>query len=169
MRHGGGKQKGASFERLVCRTLSLWMSNGKFEDLYWRSAMSGGRSTVAAAKGVRLAAQAGDISCLRQPGFALTDKFLLECKAYKDLQFHGLIKGTGHLADFWAETKGEAARYHKRPMLVAKQNQQPICVCLTYAGLEIFDLKLKRTLTAPKLNLYIVTMDDFLKHAVRPV
>jgi len=47
MRKGGGKAKGASFERDICRRLSLWVSAGKQEDVFWRSAMSGGRSTVA--------------------------------------------------------------------------------------------------------------------------
>ena len=130
--------------------------------------MSGGRSTVAAAKGKRLAAQAGDISCVNELGHALTDKFLIECKTYRDLQFEGLLKGTGHLADFWLETKWAADRYGKLPLLIAKQNQQPICACFDVTGLDRFVLTKRLRLRAHKLGLYIVTFDDFLKHAVRP-
>jgi hypothetical protein len=64
MRKGGGKQKGSQFERDVCRELSLWVSHGKQEDVYWRSAMSGGRSTVAALKGAR----SGLRLCQQVPG-----------------------------------------------------------------------------------------------------
>ena len=46
MRKGGGKEKGSSFERLVCKRMSMWLSKGERDDLFWRSAMSGGRATV---------------------------------------------------------------------------------------------------------------------------
>jgi hypothetical protein len=168
MRAGRGKHKGGAFERLCCKELSLWMSEGKAEDYYWRSAMSGGRSTVAAAKGKRLAAQAGDISCVNELGHALTDQFLIECKTYRDLQFEGLIKGTGHLADFWLDTKLESNTYGKYPMLIAKQNQQPICVCINDYGRQTLGLDLEYHLYVPRLELYLILFDHFLKHAERP-
>ena len=55
MRKGGGKAKGSSFERLICKELSLWITGGEHQDVFWRSAMSGGRSTVAMKKGDKLA------------------------------------------------------------------------------------------------------------------
>jgi len=125
-----GKQKGASFERQVCVQLSLWMSGDKHEDYYWRSSMSGGRSTVAAKSGKRLAAQAGDISCVNQLGAAFTDQFYCECKSYRDLNYAGLFTGKGKLIEFWRETRKQAAHYSKHPLLIAKQNQQPIIISL---------------------------------------
>ena len=166
MRKGGGKFKGASFEREVCTSLSLWMSVGKNEDLYWRSAMSGGRSTVASRKGKRLAAQAGDISCIHASGSPLTDAFLIECKSYRDLNFVGLLKRTGKLAQFWLETRKQALHYKKLPMLIAKQNQQPIIVCLSREGQNL--LKLNFHLWVPSMGLRVMLFDNFLKTAVRP-
>jgi hypothetical protein len=166
MRKGGGKFKGASFEREVCTSLSLWMSAGKSEDLYWRSAMSGGRSTVASRKGKRLAAQAGDISCIHASGSPLTDAFLIECKNYRDLNFVGLLKRTGKLAQFWLETRKQALHYKKLPMLIAKQNQQPIIVCLSREGQNL--LKLNFHLWVPSMGLRVMLFDNFLKTAVRP-
>ena len=163
---GYGKSKGASFERAVCRELSLWMSEGEHEDLYWRSAMSGGRSTVAAAKGKRLAAQAGDISCVNELGHALTDKFLIECKSWKDLNFVSLIKPGGNLVKFWLETKAFADQYQKHPMLIAKQNQQPTCVCLNKVVRKL--LLGPFHLYVPELDLYIIRFKDFIEKAVRP-
>ena len=55
--------------------------------------MSGGRSTVAAAKGKRLAAQAGDISCIHPIGQPFIDQFMVECKSYRDLAIRGVGYG----------------------------------------------------------------------------
>lgn len=166
MRKGGGKSKGASFERQICVQLSLWMSGGKHEDYFWRSSMSGGRSTVAARKGKRLAAQAGDISCVNQLGAALTDQFYFELKSYRDLNFVGLLKRKGKLAEFWLETRKQAAHYGKLPLLIAKQNQQPIVVCMSQEGQ--LALKLKAHILVPPMGLRIVLFDKFLTDATRP-
>src|ERR1700686_1673675 len=114
MRSGGGKGKGSSFERKVCKALSLWVSAGKHVDLFWRSAMSGGRATVAhrrqivqseaagttwpSAPPVR---QAGDITAVAPEGHKLTDLFLVECKHYRDLDFDLFIFKKGRLYQFW--------------------------------------------------------------------
>lgn len=166
MRRGGGKNKGAAQERLVAKQLSLWISKGKHEDLYWRSSMSGGRSTVAFKRGVRLAAQAGDISCVNPLGRKLTDKFLIEIKFYKNLVYHGLITQKGHLVEFWHEVQKQASRYDKSPMLIARQNQLPAVICLTRTALRGFNVR--PVLIAPKLDLAIALFDDFLKDATPP-
>lgn len=161
MRAGGGKQKGANTEREVCKKLSLWISKGEHEDLLWRSAMSGGRSTVGFAKGKRLAAQAGDISCIHPLGAPFIAKFLVEVKDYADLNFIGLLKGKGHLVQFWAETVVEARNYSKLPMLIAHQARQPTIVCLSQIG--HIDLPSQPVLIAPKLDLFILLFEELLK------
>ena len=127
--------------------------------------MSGGRSTVAFAKGKRLAAQAGDISCINTMGQKLTDAFLIELKFYKDLNYAGLLTDRGHLVKFWKETKRQALRYKKLPFLLCKQNQQPATVCLTREGMRLLDLD--PLISVPSLNLRIVLLDMFLQKAVR--
>jgi len=162
------KQKGASFEREVCKQLSLWVSYGKQEDVYWRSSMSGGRSTVAAAKGKRLAAQAGDISCIHPVGRPFADRFLIECKFYRDLGFQGLITGTGHLIDFWNETARQAEKYGRMPLLIAKQNRVPAMACLSNEGAVCLDLERRALLIAQPQDLRIMPLFEFFKYAVRP-
>lgn len=159
-----GKQKGAAFEREICVKLSLWISKGQQEDCYWRSAASGGRSTVAAGRGKRLAAQAGDISCIHPIGAPLTDMFYLECKAYRDLKFVGLLKGKGHLVEFWCETIVQARNYGKLPLLIAKQNQQPVIACTSSAGR--LKLTASPVLIVPNLDMYILLFEDLLKHGL---
>ena len=126
MRSGGSKQKGSGFERTICTKLSLWVSGGKDEDLFWRSAMSGGRATVAHRKG-RQVRQAGDICAVSPEGHVLTDKVYLECKHYRDLKLTSFIlKGQGTLAKFWRKTEAQAKLHNKMAWLIAKQNNMPI-------------------------------------------
>ena len=131
MRAGGSKQKGASFERDACRLLSLWVSHGKSEDLFWRSAMSGGRATVARKKGKVLARQAGDISAVAPEGHVLTDRYYIELKHVKDLQLlQFFFKGTGHLHKFWETADREARAHNRRPLVIARQNKMPtLLIC----------------------------------------
>ena len=128
--------------------------------------MSGGRSTVAAAKGKRLAAQDGDISAIHPIGYKFTDKFYPECKAYRDLNFAGLLLKRGKLAEFWLETRKLAMQYKKHPILIAKQNQQPIIVCLSREGQQ--ELALNAHWMIPSMGLRVVLFDQFIKAAKRP-
>lgn len=140
MRKGGGKKKGASFEREICKALSLWVTNGKRGDVFWRSAMSGGRATIFA--DVR---QCGDICAVAPEGAPLVERFFIECKHYKDLQIaNWALTGKGHLADFWEETKEQAeihncsTRIDRRPLLIFRQNGFPIMLaCLAERHQEL--------------------------------
>lgn len=125
MRSGGSKQKGAGYERKVCQQLSRWLSGGRRKDLFWRSAMSGGRATLAHAKGIKLATQGGDVSAIDPLGAPLTETFCIEIKFYKDLDLAAFLQGKGKLAKFWKQAKVDAKKYGKEPMLIAKQNMQP--------------------------------------------
>lgn len=167
VRKGGGKIKGAEFEREICKALSLWLSNGAAEDVLWRSAMSGGRATVARLKGKRLATQAGDISCINPIGHRFAAEFMIECKFYKDLQWHGLLANKGKLLEFWKVAKEEATRYSKQPLLIAKQNKMPIYACMTKKGTKMLGLETKCSMILPLTNLYVVLFDDFVRYAAR--
>lgn len=121
MRKGGGKQKGASFEREICKSLSLWVTAGERGDVFWRSAMSGGRATMFS--DVR---QCGDVCAVASEGAPLTDRYFIECKAYRDLQIERwLVTGRGKLADFWQETKDQARIHSREPLLIFRQNGLP--------------------------------------------
>lgn len=139
MRAGGGKQKGAAFERWVCKRLSLWASNGEATDLFWRSAMSGGRATIAAQRGKAksAAAHAGDITATSARGHFLTDLFLIECKFYSKLDLLPFLLGhdKGKLYAFWYKAKIQSGEIDKQPLLIAKQNQEAAFV-LSFQPLE---------------------------------
>jgi len=167
MKAGGGKQKGAAFERRICQQLSLWVSDGTAKDLFWRSAMSGGRATVARKRGHKLARQAGDVTAVAFEGHQLTDSFYIELKHVADLALSRfLLEGTGTLAKFWETTCTEANAYSKHPLLIAKQNRYPVFV-VTRRG-DMVDLaqsagRLHRVIFRHHKPCELCLLDDLLK------
>ena len=96
------------------------------DDLIWRSAGSGSRATNAAKVGKKRSSQAGDITATDSRATVFIQKFLVECKSYKDLKLEGL---------FWRSSAGpisicvddpivQAKQHGKWPMLILKQNQR---------------------------------------------
>lgn len=75
-RKGGGSR----FERAVCTTLSLWWSKGKRDDIYWRTAGSGGRATARTRSGKSTYGQHGDVLAVDPVGQPLLDLVTIELK-----------------------------------------------------------------------------------------
>lgn len=172
MRSGGGKAKGSSFERDVCKQLSLWVTGGKSKDVFWRSAMSGGRATVAARRGVKVR-QAGDICAVAPEGHALTERYFIECKHVKDLGLDDfLLKGTGTLAKFWEKACRQAAAHKLAPMLIARQNLMPTIVLVDTALPPVSrpDLFKMREVVLRTQSSFAVFFhfDEMLKHKYKP-
>ncbi len=167
---GRGKSKGSSFEREVCKKLSYWISGGNEDDLFWRSAMSGGRATVSAKKGKKLNRHAGDITATAPEGHVLTDYWFVECKFYTNLNLPlFLLFSAGPLAKFWRTAKREAKRFDKIPMLIAKQNRSPTILIVPRTALsnwlsspELADARLIHV-RSKKMNIDIYHFDEVLQ------
>lgn len=126
MRAGGGGAKGASYERRICGKLSVWVSGGTRKDVFWRSAMSGGRASVMLHnKRHKFVAQAGDISAVHKSGSYLLNAFIIECKHLKTLKLLQTICGKrSGLPEIWQKLLKECDQQGRRlPMLVARQNR----------------------------------------------
>lgn len=164
MKKGKSKAKGGSFERSTCKGLSLWLTQGKDEDVFWRAAMSGGRATVGKKSGKNLAKQAGDISAVSEIGHKLTNQFYIECKYYKTLNLDKIaaMEESGNLVKFWKIAQTEAKSYSKIPMLIAKQNRVETILCTNFDGYEILELDTVSTVHADYLDMFIVRFKDFL-------
>lgn len=72
--------KGSEFERLICKKLSMWWTNGERDDVFWRTSMSGGRATVRTKQGKATEMQHGDISAVDPIGVPLIKAVTLELK-----------------------------------------------------------------------------------------
>lgn len=179
MRPGGGKAKGAGFERQTCKALSLWVSGGKREDLFWRSAMSGGRATVAARRGAKVSAQAGDITATHEDGHVLTNTWLIECKRINDLNYASFfLKGQGRLAGFWTEACVQALRHGKMPMLIAREDMGETTILIARANQalaanQVADLFLlpavTRIATGYKFNVQLHDFDALMQTPFRQI
>ena len=73
-------QKGSTFERAICRTLSLWFSEGESDTIFWRSSGSGAMAKVRSKVGKSTFGQYGDIAAVHPSGLALTQCCILELK-----------------------------------------------------------------------------------------
>jgi len=138
MRKGGGKQKGSAFERLLCKRLSLWLSRGERDDLFWRSAMSGGRATLQLRQDIQNKAQSGDLTAISAEAYAFAEHHFIEAKHYRDLGFgRGFICETGTIWNFWQKACEQAVQHGKTPVLIARQNLYPIIV-ITHSTQAVF-------------------------------
>ena len=161
-----GKAKGSLFERNICKQLSRWVTRGKKEDVFWRSAMSGGRATRAASQGKDLSRQAGDICAVAPEGHDLTNVYYIECKHYRDLAIDSFfIKQSGILTKFWLKTVKEARKYKKSPMLIAKQNNMPTLVILAGDSDNISDHY--AWIVHPKFRCMVMHFDEMTRGPFR--
>ena len=137
MRAGGSSAKGASFERSVCRDLSLWITGNERDDIFWRTAMSGGRATIGLRTGKKRDAQAGDAQAIDSLGEAFMRTFSVECKHVKTLQLGQMVaKKSGKTVDFWRKHRLECRSFDREPFMVARENRYPTLLLLTEAGLD---------------------------------
>lgn len=153
MKPGAGKIKGSSFERLIAKRLSLWLSSGARHDLLWRSAMSGGRATIQLSQGIINKTQTGDLTAIDKLAYEFTERFLVELKHYKDLDLiTGFIKNKGILYKFWYDLVEHAYIYKKSPLLICCQNNLPILIITTPSGSSFLGLQGKHKIFLPQWN-----------------
>ena len=148
--------KGASYERSVCRRLSLWVTEGKHDDCFWRSPASGGAATLAGKKLIKQSAHAGDIVATREEGLWLTDDWFVECKAMQNLALEPFVlKRAGLLAKHWDKTVAQAAQHDKLPIMFVKPNRLP--------ELAVFPASQKSALykVEPGITSYLMFIPDY--------
>lgn len=135
MRKGSGSSKGAAFERDICKMLSKWWTYGTRDDVFWRTAGSGGRATNRTKQGKQTAGNYGDISCTDAVGWPLLQLCCFELKrGYGSWCLLDVIDGqtkrrSCKAIQFWQQTKKNAedsgALY---PVLIFKRDQRKVCI-----------------------------------------
>ena len=87
-----GKGKGPRFERELSRDLSLWISDGKRDDIIWRTAGSGARATIRRKTGRTTANSCGDLKAEHSMALPLFEYCTIEAKnGYKDYSIQDLL------------------------------------------------------------------------------
>lgn len=72
--------KGSQFEKDVCKAFSLWITNNKRDDIFYKTSGSGGRATHRQKQNKTTAFSAGDMSFNDILGRRLIEYFLVEIK-----------------------------------------------------------------------------------------
>ena len=167
MRAGGAKNKGNNFENAISKQLSLWITEGKREDVLIRSQNSGGRATMLSYSGRNFMSQAGDIAPASIEGTKFTDLYIVECKHYADLVLESLFFKTNKsgITEHWEKLLKECETYNKLPLYIAKQNRRPTLVCTNSKGLEVLKLENYSDIYISSIDLHCLHLTTFLKYA----
>lgn len=131
MRRGGGSNKGSSFEREICKTLSLWWTDGIRDDVFWRTAGSGGRATNRARMGRTTAGAEGDLTATDPIGSVLLRLCCFELKrGYNKVNPLDVIERRDNakpciLEDFWAQALNSTMQSRAHfPVVIFKRDQK---------------------------------------------
>ncbi len=84
--------KGSQYEREICRSLSLWWTEGADDDVFWRTSQSGGRATTRKKKGLAADTHSCDICAIKPIGQDFLRAFAPEIKrGYKGASIADLM------------------------------------------------------------------------------
>lgn len=145
MKVGGSKAKGNQMENRIAKELSLWITNGEFQDVLERSPMSGGKFTAHRKKDRNVTNIVGDLIAVSTLGQPLVDQFVIEIKHQNEenLNVINLIyqNSASGLLSYWRKLLTECEQTQKLPILIFRQNLRPIMIMLCQKGAELFDYK----------------------------
>jgi len=181
--------KGSDYEREVCTTLSRWWTDGKRDDIFWRSAGSGARATVRGKRGKQTANQHGDVAAVDPIGAPLTDLFSIEIKrGYSSSTIHDLLdrkdKSAELLYDEWfckAIDSCKSAGTFSWLLISRRDRREPIIwmpdevrVVFQVVGVHfVFSpytnmiVRLRRKNVRFCLHVFGLRLDDFLRNVTR--
>lgn len=172
-----GGRKGSAFEREISKKLSLWWTDGKRDDVFWRSQTSGARATQRNKKGQKTFGQEGDIQAVDPIGQPLIDVCTIELKTgYSTTTIQDMIDSVPGRVSQFEKFVQQAIRECQHSdsyswMLIFKRNQRQPMVFLP--SFFFWNLEEKEDITpAIRLHLgdkyeiggiYGFPMDVFLK------
>jgi hypothetical protein len=160
MKPGRGARKGGSFERLVARTLSLWLTGGRSKTQLVRSIMSGGWR-----KGAEDAwRHMGDLAPNGPEGDEFRRVFAIECKHHRTVDWWDLWKkpkGTKHFMAWWRKLNREIQGTPLQPLLVFRANRCPIMVAFS-SSYAILGAVPTRRAHLPAHGLIITSLADLV-------
>jgi hypothetical protein len=170
VRPGGGKFKGASYERAAGKELSNWLTYSARGDIFTRNVLSGGKFTNSLQAG-RKEGIPGDLMAAHPIAYDFLSHFLVECKHYANLNFEAFLFDRKRKSFLWtvlSHTKEQALHAELEWIIVAKQNRRPSLVLLDP---KIAALAMRAMTTVKGLTYHVVhnracgimDLDNFLK------
>lgn len=132
--------KGGKFERDTCRQLSTWFSDGERDDMFWRSAGSGGMATRRRSKGLQTTGHCGDVAATDEIGRVLLDVVTIELKrGYSKFTFQDSFdKIAGAAVQEWEKHVVQSIGDHELAgsvawMLIARRDRRGALVYIPFS------------------------------------
>lgn len=170
--------KGSSFEREICRQISLWWTMGKRDDVFWRTAGSGAMAKTRSKQKRVTFGQYGDVQATDPIGQPLINVFTIELKrGYSRATFFDLFDCSEkasqqtwdkHITQVSLDAKNSKSLYW---MLICRRNRREAIILVpfsfvkriprlkeTYYARGVVQLKNKETLC-----YYLCRWIDFLE------
>lgn len=158
--------------------MSLWVSGLTREDIFWRSAISGGRATMATRRAryrssrPRLSKCEGDITAIDPMGDLLLRLFVIECKHWRSLGLTILVfrenPQRAPLTLAWRKTIREGRPDRREPMMIVREDNQPDLLITTSRGSRVLlrgvapGDRLVCRAVIPRLGMRIYLLNDVL-------
>jgi len=164
-----GAGKGSAYERELAKELSLWWSDDRRDDLFWRSSQSGGRATQRAKSGKTTVNACGDLAAQDAEGQKFLDLFTIEIKrGYGTYTVSDIIEGGKNGMNLFVAQAAKAASLAGTPywLLIHKRDRRP-AICLTNGVLPYFVPR--STIDQSELCLDCCLLADFLTPRHREV
>ena len=168
-------KKGSSFEREICKKLSLWWTEGERDDVFWRTAGSGAMAKVRSKSRKTTFGQYGDIQATDPIGQPLINLCSIELKrGYSKTTFADIIdkpeKAKPQQYELFIEQASTDAKNAKSPywLLITKRDRREALVTMPwnlYRNFKPLFKNLKRNsckLYYGDCLVFIVTLEDFL-------
>ena len=179
MKRGGGSAKGSSFEREICKRLSLWWTEGERDDVFWRTAGSGGRATNRLKQGKGTSGAYGDLTFTDPIGADLFRVFCFELKrGYGDWDVLSLIDRppTKHpcvTEKFWKQARRSCADAGALyPMVIFRRDKKVSCVMSSRAVLTrlsayvgFYRGPIIQIVIGGEDSVFIMPLENWLDHA----
>ncbi len=164
MKPGGGKSKGATFERSICKQLDTWWGE---KDAFWRTPGSGARGTVSGAKH-----HFGDIAAQsNSTGHRLLDLVSIELKTGYGANWSpmDLLEGKPKtFFDFIEQADKDAQKAQRESFwLIFKQPRKQPYICMELSFYKKYWKRHKHNLAIFHFDLYklvIMRLEDFFEY-----
>ena len=170
----GRSKKGSAFERVVCKQLSLWWSDGTNDSIFWRTSGSGARAKTRSKTGKKTFGQYGDVQATDPIGQPLIDWVTIEIKkGYSKNTFQDLVDAMPTQKPVFGQFIDQARTDHANAesvwwMLISKRDQRealvtmPLDLWKDLKEYQSINIKPRALITTQHLKIAIITFKDFL-------
>jgi len=177
--------KGGNFERELCKKLSLWWSNGKADDWFWRTSGSGSRATMRRKNNKIKEEDFGDIKSDHPETKEFCDLFCFEAKTgyckktkvkrkkdasvtskevlWSVLDLLDSAQKEPQFISFWNQVERDSKIVNKIPLLIFRRPQRKPCIAMYQGTFEIFQSFCTKKIDFPIMRFKINNPDILYK------